>query len=291
MSAASHPPDLAGVRAAELLDTFERQLSRTLKSPGSKQVHDLRVASRRFAQALVIFESSFHGVNAIRQQLKTVLNRLGDVRDLDIALKFLHNAEAPDGQKIVDKIIQKLASEREKRQNRLQNVLHRLVSRHAVAKWRAKLEHAKIRAEASPAILEVANRFFDRGEAAYASDDSAKRLHRLRIATKKLRYTLELEAHRNGADSGKHGGTQAPIERLQSDLGHIHDFDSNAELLNAYRGAKKLLEPAEKKQQKRIREFRELWKEEFAGKKNRERWMQRIAAFAGTLLGVKPARG
>jgi CHAD domain-containing protein len=256
------------IRTMSLLDKLEFQLRRTLKAPDADQVHDLRVATRRFSQALVVFESSFRGAKSIRRELKTVMGYAGDVRDFDIALKFLSK-----GAEDVDPAIaEKIARKRGKSETKLTRALQRIVSRKAFVKWRAKLASPKeIETGEHPAIavLHAVERFFDRGDRA-CSSDSPKRLHRLRIATKKLRYTLELEG-RPAAQVRKHG----PIEQLQSDLGHIHDFDSVRELLSKYRGVKELLGPAEKKQRIRIDEFRALWKKEFDGKVNRGRWLQR----------------
>ncbi len=272
-----HNLEYAGACSAELLTTFDRKFRRALKSATPLAVHGLRVASRRFAQALVIFESSFHGSGRIRRQLKTVMHRLGDVRDLDIALKFLHKNPDPH----FEKIVAKLQERRARSEAKLQRTLQALADRHAISKWRGAIANAKTKAEASAAVVAVANRFFDRGEAAHASADSPKKLHRLRIAAKKLRYTLELGASDPGIDL---------IKSLQSRLGKIHDYEANHELFSKFGHTKKLMDGEKQKHERRIQEFHELWKDNFDGRRNREQWMERIAQSAATLMGAQPLK-
>ncbi len=256
MKASPNPRPFAA-RVADLLDSLDLQIRQTLKTPGADKVHDLRVAMRRFVQALVVLESATPGVKGIEKELKSPMKRSGEVRDLDIAMKFLGESEVESAAGIIAKIKPK----RSKAQARLKQALRQMVQRGSIAKWRSKLANP---AEADPAqvVRRAMKRFFDFGDKADAAR-SPKKLHRLRIATKKLRYTLELD-----------GRSHDQIQELQSNLGHIHDLDAIRQILANQPGAKKVLHPASKKQRKRIREFRDCWKSEFAGNKNRTRWKQ-----------------
>jgi CHAD domain-containing protein len=259
MKASPKPRPSSGTRVSDLLDSLDLQLHRTLKTPDPDQVHDLRVATRRFVQALVVFESSAPGAKGIKNGLKLVMKRSGEVRDLDIAAKFLGESDVESAAEIAAKINDKIQPKRRKAQAKLAATLRQMIRRKSISKWRSEWAPQKD-ADPTPAIVQAAKRFFDLGDKAHAAR-SAKRLHRLRIATKKLRYSLEL------------GGLAHPqITELQSALGHIHDFDMIREILSKHRGTKKVLRPAEKKQRKRIQEFRACWKGEFAGTKNRARW-------------------
>jgi CHAD domain-containing protein len=312
MTSSPDPRQFACARAISLLDgslnVLDFQIRRTLKTPNAAEVHDLRVATRRFTQGLVIFESCFHGAHGIREKMKRPMELSGDVRDLDIALKILGSGRAGVSAKAVDRI----QRERAKAQRALVAMLGKMVKRGAIQAWRAKLasparqtaagqSHAKdVTEDVKQAVLDAAERFFGRGNHVYAASDSiskhsspghsapknlSKSLHHLRIATKELRYTLELvippgASSRNGLDR---------LAQLQSGLGDIHDFDPVHQILSEYRSARKLLARLAKKQHKRIRAFREFWKNEFGGKKNRAEWMQRIAGVADSLVSSAPA--
>lgn len=313
MISSPDPRQFACARATGLLHSLDLQLRRTLKTPNAAEVHALRVATRRFTQALVIFESCFRGARGIREKLKLPMVLSGEVRDFDIALEILGGGRTGVSAKTVERV----ERERAKFERALVKTLGKIAKRGTMKAWRAKLEfphrvtagavasnarsHAGSRAkDVEQAVLYAAGRFFDRGDKAYAAGDSGSHdssphnsgprdssqknpgesLHHLRIATKELRYTLELAIppgakSRNGLDR---------IEQLQSDLGDIHDFDPVHQILSEYRSARKLLARLAKKQHKRIRKFREYWKNEFGGKKNRAGWMRRIAGVADSLI-------
>lgn len=308
MTSSPDPRPFACARAISLLQgllhALDFQVRRTLKMPDAAEVHDLRVATRRFTQALVIFESCFHGARGIRGKLNRPMELSGDVRDLDIVLKILRGGRTGVSAKAVDRI----QRERAKSQRALSEALGKIAKRGTLKAWRAKLAAPGLKTAAAvhsnahshaqdvkQAVSDTAERLFDRGDHVHAATDSlsknpapkhlSKSLHHLRIATKELRYTLELGVQPGG--NSKNG--LARIEQLQSDLGDIHDYDPVHQILSEYHSAKKLLARLAKKQHKRIRAFREYWKSEFGGKKNRDGWMQRIAGIADSLVSSAPA--
>jgi CHAD domain-containing protein len=293
MSISPDPRQLACTRAGALLDSLDLHLRRALKTSDAEQIHALRVATRRFTQALVIFESFVRGSHGIREDLKLPMTLSGEVRDFDIALKILGDSDAA-----APKIIDSIERDRAKSERMLVKALAKMSERGTLGKWRLKLashqsETAKSAgADTKKAVLRAARRFFDRGDKAFSvkdhnPKDSTDHLHDFRIATKELRYTLELGSSPAGALRRKH----EQVEELQSDLGDIHDFESVREIVSKYRGAKKLLGPLAKKQRKRIRKLRAYWKQEFGGKKNHAGWMRRITGVANSILSSEePAR-
>jgi CHAD domain-containing protein len=314
MTSSPDPREFARARATSLLNALDFQLRQTLKTPDATQVHHLRVATRRFTQALVIFESCLRGVRGIREKLKDPMELSGDVRDFDIVLKILRNGRTGVSAKAVDRI----ERERAKAQRGLVVALGKMAKRGAIQTWRAKLSspHPKTAApipshatDVQQAVSDTAERFFDRGDHVYSASDSgaknasptnatpkhlSKSLHHLRIATKELRYTLELallpgasSAGASSAGASSRNGLDR-IEQLQSDLGDIHDFDPVHQILSEYRSAKKLLARLARKQHKRINAFRKYWKNEFGGRKNRAEWIQRISGIADTLTSSAP---
>src|SRR5580704_15850613 len=79
-----------------LLHTLDLQLGRALKSQEAKQIHDLRVATRRFTQALKIFEAYLGDTKAILVRCRSLMKMTGKVRDLDIAMKILRDEHGTD---------------------------------------------------------------------------------------------------------------------------------------------------------------------------------------------------
>jgi CHAD domain-containing protein len=312
MTASPDPRQFAAARAGGLLDTLDFQLRRALKTPEDAQVHDLRVAIRRFGQALSVFERSFGAgvVKRIQKELDSVMKLAGKVRDCDVVLPLLGQLEPPPV-----KIMTKMERRRAKAEVALTEALGEWIDRGEVARWRLKLTPVKpaspqiaadIRAGANRAVLSVADRFFKRGENAWNSKDPGKDLHRLRIGAKKLRYTFELagthERHQPGhppqgdANAGQGAAPKTDAERdqlkdLQSDLGDIHDLGTVRDLLWKHHASKQLLDPIVRKQRKRVREFRKMWKDEFRGREHQNRWMARATALAQTVLdGAVPVR-
>jgi len=308
MTSSPDPRPFACARAISLLHGLDFQLRRTLKTPDAAEVHDLRVATRRLTQALVIFESCLRGAPGIREKLERPMELSGDVRDFDIALKILRRGRTG----VSGKAVERIERERAKSQRALVEALGKIAKRGTLKAWRAKLasphpktaaahSHAKdIKEDVKQAVSDAAGRFFDRGNHVHAAADSgskdatpkhlSKSLHHLRIATKELRYTLELAIPPGASSPGASSSDGLDrIVQLQSDLGDIHDFDPVHQILSEYRSAGKLLARLAKKQHKRIRAFREYWKVEFGGKKNRSEWMQRIAGIADPLISSAPA--
>ncbi len=57
-------------------------------------MHDLRVATRRFSQGLILFPDFFPSddVKKIRKRLKSIMNLSSEVRNRDIALEHLEDS-------------------------------------------------------------------------------------------------------------------------------------------------------------------------------------------------------
>src|SRR5215831_4632416 len=97
---------LASESVARLLDTLAQQADVTAKTPGLENVHDLRVAVRRFTQALLTFRGVIPRRDArrVRRKLKVLKNRAGAVRDNDMACKTLGKCHAPGAPALLRKL-------------------------------------------------------------------------------------------------------------------------------------------------------------------------------------------
>ena len=262
-----------GSRTADLLHALDLQIRRAQDAADADHVHDLRVATRRFAQALHIFEAGIASAGRIRRELKPLMDAAGEVRDFDIAIKLIAKDNAAGEAKIVADI----ESKRAKAQSQLSAELQKLASKKAITHWETSISRSKPTGASDGAVLLAAQAMFDRGDKAGKAKSSPKALHRLRIAAKKLRYTLEL---------GSNGISKKKIDKigeLQSKLGRIHDLEAVRELLKDYPGSKKLRATMRRKQRELSREFHKFWSAEFESKKRQQAWMSSIEGFANSL--------
>jgi CHAD domain-containing protein len=203
---------------------------RALRAPGPVQVHDLRVAIRRFNQALAL--SSQNRNKTARSQSKRIMKRAGDVRNVDITIKLVARLKAS-------------------------KVLESRLKRRRIAAAKRLVEDLKSstlpdrlpagRPYSRQAAIRAITRLFKRG----ARADQPKDLHRVRIAAKKLRYTLEMVAPRHPR--------LEEIKRLQSDLGRINDYETAWTIVKRERGVKSLRDQLKDTQHKKVRAFRKRW--------------------------------
>jgi CHAD domain-containing protein len=241
-------------QAGELLDRLTAQVRSTLKSPSAVQIHDLRVDIRRYSQALVVLKemTESRNVEKILQKLNQTMHLAGAVRDCDIAMELLKKMDPP-------KLLQaRLERQHASAKGKLVKALHAWVDRRSAAKWRVCMTQGPIRKHAgdvlSRAVKRATKRLVARGKAA---EKSRKNLHPLRIAAKKLRYTLDLL-------------TPAPVEwierikQLQSHLGDINDYETVRRTVRALGAGKRIADHLEKKRDEEIHEFRKFWDAEFA---------------------------
>jgi CHAD domain-containing protein len=244
-------PESALTQASELLNAVAQEARRTLKHADATQVHHLRVAIRRFSQALNVIEPPKAG--KIQRKLKRILKLAGEVRDYDIAARLSGKLNAPAGLRA------KLRRLRSKGESSLLDSLRRWVDRRTAAKWAATLRGAPRSARAGHALLLRETKIlFDRGAKA---GHSMKALHRLRIAAKKLRYTMELAASVS-ADKLER------IKSLQTHLGDINDIETARRIVAGLGASKRLVEQLRQKQTSRVRKFRRYWSTEFAGRQS-----------------------
>ena len=237
---------------ASLPQNLAVAVERVLRSPGPNQVHDLRVAIRRFNQAVAL--NSQNRNKAERQQLKEAMQRAGEVRNLDITLKLVAKVKGTRG---------------------LQSKLNRR-RREAAKSLADQLKASPLpqelpgpaRAQPRQAAADAIARLFKRGEKAKRPKD----LHRVRIAAKKLRYTLEMVA--------PHFPRLDEIKRLQTDLGKINDYETARALIRRESGARSVGDELKDKQQKKIRAFRSRWSGTLADGAAARKWIRELSAAA-----------
>ncbi len=239
---------------------FSRQFARMLahekgtrKGKSIEDLHDMRVAIRRMRAAAKVFEAYLDSkkLEPYLEGLKSTLGALSDVRDLDVfrekAEKYLKKL-LPENEHDLDPLFTVLAEERKKarknmitylKSDRYTNfkkdfsdsldvseswALPTTTTKHDALPYRVK--------DVLPSILYA--RFADISaysewvEGPYVS---IERLHRLRISSKGLRYTLEFF----GDVLGKEAEIMIKeVTALQDHLGDLHDAVVAIDLLGSY---------------------------------------------------------
>lgn len=233
------------VWAAEVLrvrfDEIVNLRSAELNFDDIEALHNMRVATRRLRSALrdfalVLRKSALKSVN---NDLKMLSDSLGAARDLDVAIVALEKLKTKAGDNAVKAGIQKLVDEkREKRQavqldliqtlsvsviEDLQKRFYAAVEKAARPKKRSKTISFTNAGRA--AVFESLQKFCDLSASLYAPYQ-VKKLHKLRISAKRLRYAIELFT----ACWGEHIEPFAEeIAEMQSYLGEVHDADKRIE--------------------------------------------------------------
>lgn len=204
----------------------------------NEAVHDLRTATRRLRTAIKL-----HGQDApkkrratVEDELKRVTRRLGAVRDLDIMLETLGRS-APDlpgqvGEEDLEPLRNAWRAERAVSVRHLTAELDRRRFRHAIREAQRLVVREDGPGRKKPASLADIDRIATKAPGliwasfgavlAYRIDpktaDPAD-IHRLRIAAKKLRYTLE--AFEDALEPGKR--LIDDVTALQDAAGSMHD--------------------------------------------------------------------
>jgi triphosphatase len=228
------PPTAPVAQAAERILALrmaevERYLPLAARHAGDdvEYVHQLRVSCRRAGAALRAFES-FAGKR--RRQLKRWLKRLreaaGPARDADVLIARLHNeldAANPLAQQLVDTVIQSRKEsqaalgkiDRKAADGTLQRAADRCIERIATSnRKRARRTFAEF---ARRAVAEAARGL----EGINVTIASLDELHQLRIAAKRLRYSIEI--FHSAASSALRLETYPQVEELQERLGALND--------------------------------------------------------------------
>jgi CHAD domain-containing protein len=255
-------------QARKQLRHLSLQISRSVKSANAGAVHDLRVAIRRFTQAVAVCQPYLHAsqMRKNRKRLKKVMAGAGEVRNCDVALKFVARFRALNAVHLRSK----LQTHRKESVSGLVAELRKWTDRRMSVKWRAVFdaapadsgEHA-VQEVARRALSRIAKDFQKQGNEASSSEVSPTCLHRFRIVAKKFRYALEMF-------QPVYGTSLDPIiqniKRLSALLGDINDCVTVGAMVADYKGGNRLADRLRKRQHKKTAEFRKYWKEEFSGR-------------------------
>ncbi|HUE86569.1 MAG TPA: CHAD domain-containing protein [Vicinamibacterales bacterium] len=197
----------------------------------TRSVHQARVATRRLREALPVVRASFNeqALGRAERQVRKMTRALGPVRELDVALAHLDELAARNvvSGRALSRLRQAIARERFERRRellaaitpgkmeRLRQRLGRAGEGDAAPQPAAAVDEAQAQTVRRAGRLAPA---VERAGGLYLPD----RLHAVRIATKKLRYALEIQRE---LKRSKSTARVRQLKRLQDLLGRMHDFE------------------------------------------------------------------
>ena len=208
-------------------------------------VHKMRVATRRLRAALPLFRSCMRKKDYKRwiSEIKRVTTALGRARDLDVQIEFLtdfrdsmlENHDIPDFGTGINALITSLSEERSMIQPILDSAVERIVKKEVIQEIKSYLRRysglwstcsandavREVIDKGSQFIFETVDILKKKSDAIYDPLDISGH-HQMRIAAKKLRYTLEafqviLPLQVKEIEKG--------VKKLQDLLGEVHDCD------------------------------------------------------------------
>jgi CHAD domain-containing protein len=224
---------LGGVRAGE--DT--------------ESVHRVRVASRRLRAVLAMFGDCWKQkqVKTWKKQVREFARDLSEVRDLDVQIEFLDSSLAAVADAALVPGIARLLSYAEQQRQWLQPRVLRAVGgiersevlkdMQAAARRVLDKSSEEVVAPCAAACRRAAKSIRKRLKKLMAhatglqSAERTEQHHAMRIAAKRLRYTLELARPHRSSELDVIGDM---VKRLQTLLGEIHDCDVWAENLDTF---------------------------------------------------------
>lgn len=259
----SLPPDPLPDRTAAV----QGQIAIALANPSEDAVHDLRVSIRRLLEALRAFKPQIdkHERRHLRKQLRRIMRAAGQARNLDIAVELCARCPEAGPTSLT----------------RLRGL--RLAAAHHLIETLLAIEPASIvppaRKEPYPggAVMAAAllprlvDDYWRAGDHAASRADDWKGLHQFRLATKHLRYTIELFAgcyHPRGLRP-----RLEVLRRMQGHLGRINDCES-ARGLDAIRADAGFRSWLAARQDQERDKFLAAWNEEARQGVTSRRWKQ-----------------
>lgn len=218
--------------SAVTLATLVRRRVRALKAalPAALEgdvvaLHRARVASRRLREVLPMALNGQSAPRKARKRVRRLTRMLGRVREMDVSLELLEASADGVPRLALLEARQHLVGVRETRRAELLRKLQKLSLKKIERTLDAVLEQAAGQ-ESSEWRRVLAVRLSRRAARLRAAASEAgaiyvpERLHAVRLASKKLRYALEIAAEVGVAGAAKLAAT---VRRTQVTLGHLQD--------------------------------------------------------------------
>jgi len=229
-----------------------KQLDGVREADDIEYVHQARVASRRLRAGLRVFPECFprKKVKRWRKKVRRLTEGLGPARDRDVQAEFVRGVLAELDDKAHRPGIARLLLRLEQSRRAIQPEVVRAVDRFeasgvgsqmlaAAEKRRAKFKKRHLLVQSpfvfSQASEHICNRLNELigYEDCLAEAEDLEQHHAMRIAAKRLRYTMEIF---QPVYEGRLDGFVKAMKGLQTLLGDIHDCDVWVEHLETFLG-------------------------------------------------------
>jgi len=228
---------MRGPAAEYLIRQRVSALSRALpaaKAGDATSLHQARVATRRLRAALPLVAPG-PKASKVTRSVRRLTRLLGPVRELDVALLILEELEESGEvpQAGIDRLRASIIEERERLQTAVRDQIDDFdldkLRKRAVAAARKHHEGRKPRDAGSTAAAR--ERVWRRARRLAAAIENAAglylpdRLHEVRIAVKKLRYTLEVGVADVRRSAPRNTSNLRTLKNAQDLLGRMHDLE------------------------------------------------------------------
>jgi CHAD domain-containing protein len=215
---------------SENLQRVNNRVSKYLKTPNAKQIHDVRTSIRRLDATYLIMPKKNRTGSSLSDYVlkcKEFFKVNSEIRDLDIIYeklqKYPSNAQR-------NRVIDTLKASRDATLKRAKTIARslkstdttRIIDRIGVTEKELQKRYNKM---ISRLIFRIESIF----PAVLTNQAKLEELHDLRISCKKLRYLLELLP----GDKNNVLKTRKTLQKLQDILGTIHDYDFTIEYLSS----------------------------------------------------------
>ncbi len=234
------------------LQNVAKEIDGVRKADDIERIHDMRVATRRMRSALALFEECLPGkkVKVWNKQMRRVTRALGTARDTDVQMDFLQGFL--DGvtesryRAGIQRLLLRLQQQRDSAQGKVLKAMDQLELSGVLEDMGRTLRRIRVHArmnhvdENAPfvyqqAYLTISFRLEDMlaYETYVTQPERMEELHAMRIAAKRLRYTMEV------FEPLYHGDLKQPLKtvrKIQTMLGDIHDCDVWVEHLPQFLG-------------------------------------------------------
>jgi CHAD domain-containing protein len=230
-------PERAGL--AHYMARVLKERERAAQDLDPEAVHDLRVALRRcrtMADALSTFDPD-RSLRLMRKASKGTFRSLGQLRDAQVLREWIKKI-APPGDPLAAKLLQALSQTEAAAKVEAEAALNEF-DVHKWRRWSRELGHRAQRVPLDSLVFQhlALERCTEAHDAHRVAARSRSRVgwHRLRIAVKRFRYTVE-----NFLPS-RHDDWIADLKQVQDLLGEVHDLDVlRAEFMKVDGGLKSL---------------------------------------------------
>jgi len=214
----------------ENLQRVNNRVNKYLKTPNSKQIHDVRTAIRRLDATFMLLSKNNRSHSSLSDYLlkcKEFFKVNSEIRDLDIMYEKLQKYPA-NTQK--NNLLESLKATRGVKLQHAKTIA-RSLKRIDTSKIEDKIgvtekELAKRHSKIVSNLISTIQATFP---IVITNSIKLDELHDLRIACKKLRYLMELVPDENN----KMMKIRKSLQKLQDVLGAIHDYDFTIEYLNS----------------------------------------------------------